>query len=186
MKKITLLCFAMVSFTFAFAQQKSMVIKTNPLSLAVANINLGVEKSIAEKTTVQLHAGYWLGGTVGDTKFDGFFVTPEVRFYVTDHGAPQGFYVAPFVRFESLSAKTKETVFGSAEGKATLSRVGGGAVAGYQFLFGDKVTLDIFLGPKYLSNSVKYSDGADENSLSLGQFNGSFGLRFGTTIGIAL
>lgn len=185
MKKITLLCFALVSFTCAFAQQKSTIIKTNPLSLAVANINLSVEKAVGEKKSFQMHGAYWLGGSVGDTKLNGFFLTPEFRFYVTDHGVPQGFYVAPFARYESLSAKSKVTLGSTSEGKATLSRIGGGVDIGYQFFFGDKVTWDIFMGPKYLSNSVKYSDGASQDSMDLGRFSGSFGLRFGTTVGIA-
>lgn len=184
MKKFTLLAIALVSFTFAFAQQKSTTIKTNPLSLAVGNINLSVEKAVGEQTSFQMQAGYWLGGSVGDTKFSGFFLTPEFRFYMTDHGVPQGFYLAPFLRYESLSAKSKESAF-STEGKATLSRIGGGAGIGYQFLFGDKITWDIFMGPKYMSNKVKYSDGSSSETIDVDRFAGNFGLRFGTTVGIA-
>ena len=180
MKKITLLIVALVTTTFAFAQQKKNVIKVNPLSLAVANISLSYERAIKENQSFQLQGGYWMGMNVGDTKFDGLTFTPEYRFYVTDHGVPQGFYVAPFARYESLSAKSKEV-----NAKATLTRIGGGVDIGYQMFFGKKVTWDIFLGPKYLSNSVKYNSPGDEGVVDLGNFNGSFGLRFGTTIGIA-
>lgn len=160
--------------------QKQNVIKVNPLSLALSNISLSYERFITEKTSIQLQGGYWLGASVGDVKFSGTAFTPEVRFYVSDTESPKGFYVAPFGRYEMLQAVDKTD-----DDKATLTRVGGGAAIGYQFLFGKSVTMDLFGGPRYYSNSVKYDNTTNEEDLDLGRARGGFGLRLGLTVGVA-
>jgi hypothetical protein len=185
MKKLTtafllLFAFSFAGITGAMAQEKRNVIKINPLSLALANLSFSYERILTEKTSFQLQAGYWLGGSIGDVKFSGMSLTPEFRYYVSDNERPKGFYLAPFMRYQSISAQSKEF-----DSKATLTRIGGGGAFGYQFLFGKTVTWDIFMGPQYLSNSVKYSDPNESGSIDLDRFTGNFGLRFGTTIGVA-
>jgi hypothetical protein len=182
MKKITLLFIMFVAVTLASNSamaQKQNVVKLNPLSLALGNISLSYERFLSDKASLQLHGAYWLGGSIGDTKWSGMTFTPEFRYYVSDNERPKGFYLAPFAKYQSFTANSKE-----ADYKATLNRVGGGAAFGYQFLFG-RVTWDTFLGPQYLSNSVKYSDGTSKDQIDLDRFTGNFGLRFGTTVGIA-
>jgi hypothetical protein len=185
MKKTSLLLSLMLCLGLfgvnTVSAQKQNVLKLNPLSLAIGNISLSYERILSEKTSFQLQAGYWLGGTVGETKFSGMSLTPEFRYYVTDNERPKGFYLAPFARYQSITANSKT----DSDASATLTRIGGGAAFGYQFLFGKSVTWDTFLGPQYLKNSVKYKDSADQGSLDLDRLSGNFGLRFGTTIGFA-
>jgi hypothetical protein len=182
MKKVTLLFFMFVAVMMAsnsVMAQKQNVIKLNPLSLALGNISVSYERFLSEKTSLQLHGAYWLGGSIGDTKWNGMTVTPEFRYYVSDNERPKGFYLAPFGKYQSFTAKSKE-----ADYKASINRIGGGAAFGYQFLFGS-VTWDTFLGPQYLSNTVKYSGEGSQDQVNIDRFAGNFGLRFGTTIGIA-
>jgi hypothetical protein len=174
------LCLGLFGVKTASAQKQN-VLKLNPLSLAVGNVSLSYERILSEKTSFQIQGGYWLGGSIGTTKFSGMSITPEFRFYVSDNERPKGFYLAPFARYQSITAKAKD----DANSSATLTRIGGGAAFGYQFLFGKTVTWDIFTGPQFLSNSVKYKNSEDEGNLDLDRMTGNFGLRFGTTIGFA-
>ncbi len=161
--------------------QKQNAIKLNPLALAFSNVSVSYERFFSEKASFQIQGGYWLGGTIGDAKFSGFSTTPEVRFYVSDTESPKGFYLAPFGRYESWSVVDKT----DANDKASISRIGGGAVAGYQFLFGKTVTMDIFTGPRYYSTSYKYDGTTSADDLNTGQLGAGFGLRFGATLGVA-
>src|SRR5690606_19994668 len=141
MKKSAFLLVAFFAPALLFAQNKN-AFKINPLSLSVKNLSISYERVLTKGTSLQLHGAYWLGGSLNGVKFDGFTFTPELRFYVTDHGAPEGFYLAPFGRYESLSAKDKD--FLNSDAKVTLSRVGVGVDLGYQFVFSKKITWDIF------------------------------------------
>jgi hypothetical protein len=69
-------------------------------------------------------------------------------------------------------------------GEASLSTVGGGVVAGYQFLFKKRFTLDTFLGPSYNGGSMKVTAGDASQNFEAGTFTG-FGLRSGVTFGVA-
>ncbi|HRG09553.1 MAG TPA: DUF3575 domain-containing protein, partial [Cyclobacteriaceae bacterium] len=93
--------------------------------------------------------------------------------------APAGFYVAPFARYQSFKV---EDSFDGATNKGTLSLFGGGVVIGKQWIFKEKISLDIFIGPQYSSGNVKVTDGAD--TFDTGAFDG-FGVRTGVTLGFA-
>ena len=160
--------------------QKQNAIKIIPLALAMSNVSISYERFFTEKASFQIQGGYWLGGTIGSAKFNGFSATPEVRFYVSDSESPKGFYLAPFARYEAWNGYDKEAT----SEKVTVSRIGGGAVAGYQFLMGKTVTMDIFTGPRYYSTSFKY-EGATAEDIDLTRLGGGFGLRFGATLGVA-
>jgi hypothetical protein len=174
-KKILLLGILGLMTTTVFAQENA--IKLNPLSAIVATGNIAYERAVSDKQSFQLGL-YYTGFKITTTKFSGFGITPEYRFYL-GREVLNSFYAAPYIRYQSLSLK--ETEFDS---KATLSLFGGGVVLGRQWVIGDSFTIDLFLGPNYSSGSVKVSTGDDTHFDGLGMFKG-FGLRTGLTLGLA-
>jgi hypothetical protein len=179
MRKIQLLTIAMfVMLAGAAIAQPTNAIKINLLSPVARTLNLAYEHAINANGSFQL-GFYYSGVKVSDTKLSGWGITPEYRFYLSSTPAPNGFYVAPFIRYSSYTAQdhTDNTI-----NKATVTQFGGGAVVGRQWVFKERVTFDMFIGPKYQNSSVKVTSGSDSFSGSL--FN-NFGIRGGITLGIA-
>lgn len=176
MKKLLIVALIFSSAS-AFAQQNA--IKVNILSPVVKTINVSFEHAISEKGSLQL-GFFYTGIKVSDIKYSGFGITPEYRIYLSESPAPEGFYVAPYARYQKLTLSTTVN-----DSKADFSAIGGGLVIGKQWIFSERVTLDIFLGPNYSSGTVKVTSGSEDefNSLS-GGFDG-FGIRTGITLGIA-
>jgi hypothetical protein len=158
--------------------QPTNAIKINLLSPVARTFNIAYEKAINENGSFQL-GFFYSGAKVSDTKISGWGITPEYRFYLSSTPAPNGFYVAPFLRYNSFTASDNT---GSEINKATISQFGGGAVVGRQWVFKERVTFDMFIGPKYQNTSTKVTSG--QNSFSGSLFN-SFGIRGGITLGIA-
>jgi hypothetical protein len=161
-------------------------------SLVVSTLNVQFEHITKESQSVQFGV-FYTGFKVSDTKCTGFGITPEYRFYCSQKGAPRGFFVAPFLRYQNYSLKNEGSTYTDYESgstittedaKATFSSFGGGAIIGFQGLIGETLSIEAFIGPSYNAGKVKVKDGADENEFSLGSFDG-FGLRGGVTLGIA-
>lgn len=168
-----------------FAQtEKRNVIKTNLLSPFLSAAHLNYERGLSEKTSAQLGLMYLFGVNQGDTKFNGFGVTPEFRFYPSGN-ATQGFFLALSPRYQSynLEATVDDGNGNSTTSKATLSAVGAGLLIGSQWHFGEAVTLELYGGPSYNAGNVKVESGS-EDDFNTGLGSG-FGLRFGLMIGIA-
>lgn len=177
MKKFIVAVF-LVSFLFSSKEIKAQnaVLKINFLSLVVKTFNVSFEKIIDTDNSFQLGV-FYTGASISDTDLTGIGITPEYRFYLSDTDAPDGVYVAPYLRYSSFDLENKFTV-----SKATLSSFGGGLVIGRQWLFKEKITFDIFLGPTYSTSTLKLKSGFD--SFDVGSFDG-FGIRIGLTLGIA-
>ena len=177
-KPLLFLATALVVVFSARAQSKSSVIKINILSPVVRTLSAFYEKPLSATGSFQLGLQY-TGARIADIGYTGFAITPEYRAYLSKNSdAPDGFYVAPFLRYQNFTVKDR-TISNSS---ATLSTFGGGVLIGRQWLFGrsENVALDLFLGPSYNAGSVK-GDNIDVASA----FNG-FGLRFGLALGLAL
>ncbi len=166
-----------------FAQKKN-AFKINIFSPIVRTGSFFYERALSDGASAQL-GFFYTGFKVTDTKFSGFGITPEFRLYPSKNEDMKGFYLAPFIRYQNFSLETPalDVNLDPITAEATLSTFGGGLLIGGQFLFGDIVTLDIFVGPAYNSGSVKVDSG-DEADFSLGSFEG-FGVRTGVTIGLA-
>jgi hypothetical protein len=180
MKKIRFIFISLMFFAFAlggFAQTKSNVLKTNLFSPIVKTYWLSYEHLFSESTGAQL-GFYYTGVKVGDTNFNGFALTPEVRFYLSDSPAPKGIYVAPGLRYTNFSLTDNVTT-----DKATYSAFGAALVVGAQTLLKDIITLEAYLGPAYSFGKLKVDSGETDN-FDLGSFDG-FGFRIGVTLGIA-
>jgi hypothetical protein len=144
---------------------------------------------VAEHRSLQL-GGLFTAWSAGDTKIRGFALTPEYRLYLSESKpALKGFYLGPFLRYQNLTLTAQEEYAGidgggTVEGKASLNAFGGGMVAGYQFLFKKRFTLDAFLGPSYNGGSLKVTSGDASQTFDAGAFSG-FGVRSGITFGVA-
>lgn len=160
--------------------QKS-VIKLNLLSPIFRTANLQFEHAISPKGSLQLGV-YYTGIKISSTGFSGFGITPEYRFYPGADGAPKGFFLAPFFRYQSFSLKVASASAG-VDSEATLTSLRPGLCIGYQLIFGDRVSCEFFIGPSYSSTDLKVKTGS-ESDFSLGSFDG-FGIRSGLTLGFA-
>ena len=149
MKRLTfVICLAcMTAATYSIQAQS--VLKINILSPVVKTLNVSYEHAINETSSFQL-GFFYTGWSVDATKFNGIGITPEYRFYLSESAAPQGVYVAPFLRYQNFKLEEKEF----SDSKADFSTFGGGLVLGKQWVFKDKITLDIFIGPSYASGKV--------------------------------
>lgn len=156
---------------------KSNALKVNLFSPIAKTGSFFYERKINEKQSAQLGVGFTYYNRM-DIKINGLFFTPEYRFYVSGK-AMNGFYVAPFGRYQNL--KIEDNSEGAEESKAELTTIGGGLSIGRQWMFSNIVTLDIFAGPVMNSGKVKITSGSDVNVP--GTFEG-FGVRTGLTLGV--
>lgn len=152
------------------------VVKINIFSPIVKTFNVAYEKKINATSSAQL-GFFYTGYSTGDTKFSGFGITPEYRFYLSDTEAPQGVYVAPFARYQSFKLEDK-----SLNNKGEFTAFGGGLIIGKQWIFKERVSLDIFIGPAYFTGDTKVTSGT--NTFDTDAFDG-FTIRTGLTLGIA-
>jgi hypothetical protein len=178
-KTLTALMLSFIGFTITSAQTN--VIKFNIFAPIVKTANFQYEKAFGNKS-FQLGA-FYTGYSPSTTKFSGYGITPEFRFYLSDTPAPDGFYAAPFVRYQSYTIEETDP---DIAGKATFSAIGGGFIIGKQWIFKEKVALDMFIGPSYANvGDLKIKTGnGDPESYDIDVFDG-FGVRFGICFGLA-
>lgn len=178
------------------------IVKVNFLSPFVLTANAAYEHFLSPKISVQLGA-YYNSFTLRDqdfywftlplARYRSFAITPEVRYYTGDAARTKlnGFYLAPFLRYQNSGIRIspeqqekndpliplKETY----KGNLHTFRLGG--VAGYKFIIGQHLSLEIFAGPnirvaQWLKANVDTYQA--ETFLPFG-----FLLRSGMTIGYA-
>jgi hypothetical protein len=155
---------------------QSNAVKVNILAPVVRTFSISYERKVSETGSAQL-AFFYTGYSVSNTKFSGYGLTPEYRVYLSEAGAINGFYVAPFLRYTNFNLKDE-----TSNDDATLSAFGGGVLIGRQWVFKERVTLDLFLGPKYMSSTL--SGNSSNSSFKTDAFEG-FGIRTGITLGVA-
>ena len=102
-------------FTSAKAQEN--VFKINIFSPIVKTFNVSYERKLSASGSFQIGA-FYTGYSAGETKFSGFGVTPEYRFYLSETEAPAGFYIAPFLRYQNF--KLTEDVTPSEDRKSVV------------------------------------------------------------------
>ena len=176
------------------ASAQTTIVKANILSPLVKTGSFFVEQRVGARSTVQL-GGLFTRWGAGDTRLRGFALTPEYRRYLSaDKNALQGFYLAPFLRYQHLTltndfqqpAADPDGSSTAEQQQATLNTYGGGLLIGHQWLFGNWFSVDAFLGPSYNDGHIRTHDSVPTNdeSFDTGTFRG-FGLRTGLTIGVA-
>jgi hypothetical protein len=190
MKKL-LLPAALLLLAASSASAQDNIIKVNILSPLVKTGSFFFEHKLNESSSLQL-GGLFTSYNIGDTDLSGFAITPEYRYYLSDRKeAMEGFYVAPFLRYQNLTLKSTYTSYnGTGTGtsqqteKASLDTFGGGILIGHQWIFKQHFSLDLFLGPSYNGGTVKYEGSQGTQTLDAGSFKG-FGVRSGITFGFA-
>jgi len=190
MKKL-LLPAALLLLAAGSASAQNNVIKVNILSPLVKTGSFFYEHKLSSSSSFQI-GGLFTSYSVGDTDLSGFAITPEYRFYLSERKeAMEGFYVAPFLRYQNLTLKDTYTTYnsngngtGTQTNKASLDTFGGGILIGHQWIFKQRFSLDTFLGPSYNGGSIKYEGNQNGGTFDAGTFQG-FGVRAGITFGIA-
>ena len=181
---------AVFAVAMGTAQAQSNIFKVNVISPIVRTGSVFYERTISEDKSVQL-GFFYTGFSVDETKFSGFGITPEFRKYLSQSKqAPTGFYVAPFLRYQSFNLKAKESgwydeetgEYTDIDAKATYSTFGGGLLIGGQWVFAERFVLDTFFGPSYNAGSIKVKSGSEDN-FDTGAFGG-FGIRTGVAFGL--
>lgn len=159
------------------ASAQDNAIKVNIFSPIVRTLNLSYERVLSESSSIQF-GFYYTGFSGAGMQYRGFGITPEYRLYLSESDAPAGFYVAPFLRYQNITITVEET-----DDEGTLSTFGGGLVVGKQWVFKERVTLDLFIGPSYNVGDVETDANEDEFDINA-SFSG-FGVRTGLTLGLA-
>ena len=139
MKKLTfgiiVLAAGLMLSSSVFAQKKN-AIKVNILSPVVRTGSFFYERALSDGASAQL-GFFYTGYKISDTKFSGFGITPEFRYYPAKNEDMKGFYLAPFLRYQNFKLTQDAT-----DSKGTFTSFGGGVLIGGQFLFGNVVTLN--------------------------------------------
>ena len=175
MKKLLLFPVLLLISMTAFSQ-KSNAIKLNLLSPLFRTGNLQYERAIGDKSSLQLGV-FYTSYSEEITTFQGLGITPEFRFY--PGGTPMdGFFVGPFVRYRNFELSD------DADNSGTLSLIGGGLIVGRQWIFGEAITFELFIGPMFSSGNFKLEEGSTGDSIESDFFDG-FGARAGLTVGFA-
>ncbi len=163
----------------------SNVIKINPLSLVAATGSFAYERVINEQMSGQLGFLFtrYSGRITGGRALSGFAITPEFRYYLTG-AAPQGFFVAPFLRYRRTSLEGDVTVQGRTfDGTLQINNLGGGVLVGGQFVLGERVSFEGFIGPTVTGRSYQFTEGTTETDYDVPNFFSPVWFRTGITIG---
>lgn len=184
MKKVLVIFMILVFAAETFAQEKPViaseknVLKVNTLALILTTGSVFYERKLTDVISAQMGVGY-LGYKIGDTKFSGLFLTPEVRFYVRKN-ALDGFYVAPYMRYNRFHFEENS---GTNTSEGTMSNIGGGADFGRQWIFQKGLVLDLFFGGHYTEATTTLTSGNSEPT-DLDKISG-FRTRVGFCIGFS-
>lgn len=107
-------------------------------------------------------------GSVTKNTFTTFGAILEQRFYL-GHSAPQGFYFAPYARYNNMSVQRTTVNEYATTVKGSIGGFGVGASAGLQVRLGDFVTLDatvVGIDFKWLDGALTYSSDNPDNDLA--------------------
>ncbi len=179
MKKIAVLVFTMLIISAGLIAQdvwKKNAIKTDLFSPFLRTGVLKYERTFTEDISVQL--GFFYTGMSprdSEAKLNGFGITPEFRFYLSDSPAPVGTYLAPNFRYMSLTAKDP-----SINEEANLTSFGLAINLGKQWMLKDIVLIDIWIGPAYNFRTLDDPTG----DVDIDGTDG-FGIRLGLSLGVA-
>jgi hypothetical protein len=197
--KALLVCCLLFASQFAISQQlieipieKKNIVKLNLSSLVFLNASLQYERVIKDNMSVAMGISLMpktplpfaetLQDQYGDnedakraietTKLGNFSLTPEFRWYVGKKGAPNGFYLAPFVRysrftFEQLYEFNTNTRVYNPLIKGTMKNIGGGLMIGAQWTLSKHISLDWWIvGAMYGSTKGDFTGFDDMTTMT--------------------
>jgi hypothetical protein len=104
------------------------------------------------------------------TQLSNYSITPEIRFYMGKKGAPAGFYLAPFVRYQHMSfnqvyqyTASNNKVHNPLIG-GTINNIGAGLLIGTQWNLSKSLTLDWWIAGPIIGSSKGHLVGNDDMS----------------------
>jgi hypothetical protein len=162
------------------------VIKINPISIFVRTASVFYERKIGENKSIQLGL-FYTNFTISDVTYKGFGITPEYRYYFSGEGAPSGWFLGPFIRYQRLTIENDyydsftNTTY---QDEYTLDSFGGGVLIGKQWVFKSGVSVEFFAGPNYLGGTAKAkSTNSGTSTVDVNSAFEGIGLRAGVTVG---
>ncbi len=150
------------------------VIKTGLNGLLLGDINLGFEQKLNDNSSLQFKFGYLdlsMSLLIPEEAFSpkaynlldakgGISTSVEYRFYLSKKKGLQGFYVAPYLRYFNQKMLFDDELEGYTFSVDTkLSTIGMGGQLGYQWIFNEIFTLDLFFfgtGLDFYKAEIKY------------------------------
>lgn len=178
MKKILLILSAITFIMIGLKAQPVNTVKTDLFSPILRTFVIKYERAFTADITGQL--GFFYTGfhpRESASTLNGFGITPEFRFYLSDSPAPDGTYLAPNFRYFNFTVKDPVE-----DESGTLTNASIAINIGKQVMFKDIIVFDAWIGPSYNFRNIK-SDVADIDA-GIPDVNG-FGLRAGIAIGLA-
>ncbi len=178
---------------------KKNILKTNILGFIGSYYSLSYERVLTPKTSLQFTGGYidkflsasmTINSSYTKTSSSGYFGLVEYRYYASSSGSPKGFFIAPFARFQQITLTYESNISSSSTNPNTPNKYSNshpmfnlGFVVGGQWIFGEKVSLDVWGGPEaYSTNQVTLRDN-NNNELMRIQY-GNFLPRLGVSVGL--
>lgn len=166
-------CIALPLLAQEAKESEKNVLKVNTLSIIVGTGSIFYERHITNHTAGQMGVAY-LNYKFDEVSFSGLILTPEFRYYPMGN-ACNGFYAAPYLRYQNYSAK-------AGENKGTYTNFGGGLALGRQWILGSGFTMDLFFGAHYGNGNFKLEEGTEEVGTAI--FDGTR-TRMGFALGFA-
>ena len=178
---------------FSSVKAQKNVIKANIFSPLVRTGSFFYERGLNENSSLQLGV-YFTSWKQDGTGWSGVGITPEYRYYPSKNVLNR-FYIAPFLRYQSItiSDEYEDYNFDSngnftttiEKSSATLTTFGGGFLVGHQWILGEYISIDSFVGPCYNYGELSTKSSDDIIRTYDPRPFAGFGLRFGLTVGIA-
>ncbi len=140
-----------------------------PLVSGWDNIVIGYERIVKKNQSFSIMGGYRNFPRIINpdssllvdnyTKHGGYSIAADYRFYLLKRnklGIPDGVYIGPYINYYTssfsydITVVENESIINNLEARTDIYTLGVGLELGYQFVFWDKLTLDLILfGPGY-------------------------------------
>ncbi len=188
MKKAIFLILSSIILAFPYVLSQDVYEPRNVVNLGLGglglgNISLNYERTFTDSRAASLTAGLLVPRKLpsfiydilseeidleADNKISGFYIMPEYRFYPSYKIAPEGFYIAPFLRFNYYTLNMSgdfDDITADINGKFT--GFGGGVQFGMHWIIKERISIDFYMagiGFYYDNVSMRFeSDDPDVN-----------------------
>ncbi|MEL6589967.1 MAG: DUF3575 domain-containing protein [Bacteroidota bacterium] len=174
--------FALLLLMGGALQAQDNIVKLRLGQLGAGKAEVTYERVVSDNQSLAISVGFRIPRTVpldnissdtlftsasGNSRFNGFSITPEYRFYLGSEGAPYKFYIGPYLRYRRWGYELTTNVVYEDNGSledldvsidGSWSAFGGGVTMGVQWLINDVVSIDwniVGLGLMY--NSIAFT-----------------------------
>ncbi len=194
----------------SLSESKNNTFKIGPTNLFANTILLGYERSLSPRASVQLFGGFTLNqpknGYYEEVK--GFSGELQIRYYLKPSKNLNGFFVAPFFKYESLTFTnlnlTKmENNYGYnnypyntgttspvtiTKDEANRTYYNGGIIFGYQLIIANVFVIDAYAGGgmKYTEKTGGYPQSGSDDFGSFIRYNQLFETGIAPKIGVRI